>query len=406
MSQFHEVTPQLNFLRQCLLQDKIPIGLFLSAGCPLSIKIKDGNDEKPLIPDIAGLTETIHEKMKGMGNPIDPYNKLYSQFAKDDKENPNIEDILSHIRSLRKVVGNDTVRDLSGIELDNLDKKICEEIVSAVTKELPDFITPYHNMSAWIKAISRKCSVEIFTTNYDLLIEQALEKYKVPYFDGFIGSKTSFFDSYAIEEDIFPSRWAKLWKLHGSINWFQCDDGTISRGFTQEVNPGLCRVIHPSHLKYDESRRMPYLAMIDRLRKFIKQPNSVLITCGYSFHDDHINTNLLDSLRSNPTAILFALVYGDLKNYPDAVNIAKFTSNFNIYSRNEAIIGTKRGIWGEKNDLTPDTSGIIQDADENSMDDKNYRQVLFNLGDFSIFGSQLQEMIGSRNIVERELYAK
>lgn len=405
MLQFHEATPQLNFIQQCLLQDKIPIGLFISAGCPLSIKVKDGPTEIPLIPDIAGLTKTIHEKMKGAEDPKDLYNKLYSQFAKDGIENPNIEDILSHIRSLRKVAGNDTVRNLSREDLDTLDKNICEEIVKSVTKELPGSDTAYHKLSAWIKSIPRKCSIEIFTTNYDLLIEQALEMYTVPYFDGFIGSKTSFFDSYAIEEDILPSRWVKLWKLHGSINWFQSTDGKISRGFTQEVNPGLCRVIHPSHLKYDESRRMPYLAMIDRLRKFIKQPNSVLITCGYSFHDDHINANLVDSLRSNPTAILFALVYGDLKNYPEAVKIANFTTNFNLYSRNEAIIGTKRGIWGEKSDLIG-TSGIIQVAEENSIDDKKFRQVLFNIGDFSDFGNQLQEMIGSRNIVERELHAK
>jgi hypothetical protein len=38
MSQFHDATQQLNFIRQCLVQDKIPIGLFLSAGCPLSIR--------------------------------------------------------------------------------------------------------------------------------------------------------------------------------------------------------------------------------------------------------------------------------------------------------------------------------------------------------------------------------
>jgi hypothetical protein len=406
MSHIHEATPQLNFIHQCLLQDKIPIGLFLSAGCPFSIRVIDGSDEKPLIPDISGLTKTIHEKMKGTGDPKEPYNKLYSQFGKDGKENPNIEDILSHIRSLRKVAGNDTVRDLSGDELDYLDKNICDEIVKSVTKELPDSDTAYHKLSAWIKAIPRKYSVEIFTTNYDLLTEQALEMYSVPYFDGFIGSKTSFFDSYAIEEDILPPRWAKLWKLHGSINWFQSSDGKISRGFTQETKPGLCRVIHPSHLKYDESRRMPYLAMIDRLRKFIKQPNSVLISCGYSFHDEHINANLLDSLKSNPTAIMFALVHGDINNYPDAIKIANYTSNFNVYSKNEAIIGTKRGIWGEKNDLVHDASGIIQDAKENTIDDEKYRQVLLNLGDFGQFGSQLQEMIGSRNISEREFHAK
>ena len=49
------------------------------------------------------------------------------------------------------------------------------------------------------------------------------------------------------------------------------------------------RVIHPSYMKYQESRRMPYLAMVDRLRAFLKQPTSTLILCGYSFRDEHVN---------------------------------------------------------------------------------------------------------------------
>jgi len=405
MPQFHEVSQQLDFIRQCLLLDKIPIGLFLSAGCPLSIKLNDGTQEIPLIPDISGLTKYVHGILITC-DLKETYNTLYSHFAVDGKTNPNIEDILSHIRSLKKVAGNETVRGLSSQELEKLDKRICEEIVSAVSKELPDTISPYHQLSAWIKSIPRKNSIEIFTTNYDLLIEQALERYSVPYFDGFIGSNSSFFDSYAIEEDILPSRWAKLWKLHGSINWFQKGDGKICRGFNQGSQAELCRVIHPSHLKYDESRRMPYLAMIDRLRKFVKQPNSVLITCGYSFHDDHINANLMESLRSNPTSILFALVYGELNNYPEAIGIAELTSNFNLYARDEAIIGTKRGIWVEKKDIVLDSSGIIQYTPDNTIDDKKYGQAFFNIGDFSQFGIQLQEMIGPRLLGEHDLHTQ
>jgi hypothetical protein len=409
MSQFHEPTKQLNFIRQCLLQDKIPIGFFLSAGCPYSIKVRVDGQELPLIPDINGLTEKIQKEM-GKTECNNAFQILYNHFETDGISNPNVEDILSHIRSLIKVAGNEKVRGLSREELELMDKKICEQIVIAVKRDFPKNDTPYHKLSSWINAIPRKYPVEIFTTNYDLLTEQALESLTIPYFDGFVGSNYSFFDGFAIEEDTLPSRWARLWKLHGSINWFMSSQG-ITRGFHPDTTK-LCHVIYPSHLKYDESRTMPYLAMIDRLRKFLKQPNAVLLTCGYSFRDEHINANLSDSLKSNPTAILFALLYGEITNYPSAIELARNTSNFNLISKNEAIIGTKQGIWGERKDSSLENTGIIEWVPEKSdtprvqIEDKNYKPVYFNIGDFPKFGDQLQEMIGSTTILEHEQNAQ
>ena len=94
--------------------------------------------------------------------------------------------------------------------------------------------------------------VEFFTTNYDLLLEQALEDCRVAYFDGFTGVRRPFFDIRAMEEDRLPSRWARVWKLHGSLNWYHHPNRGVLRG-TQSENE-LQRVIHPSHLKYEESR--------------------------------------------------------------------------------------------------------------------------------------------------------
>ena len=81
------------------------------------------------------------------------------------------------------------------------------------------------------------------------------------------------------------SRWVRFWKLHGSINWLLGSPENMSRG--KSLNAGQIRIIHPSHLKYEESRKMPYFAMIDRLQLFLK--SNAFHTCGYSFQDQHIN---------------------------------------------------------------------------------------------------------------------
>lgn len=219
-----------------------------------------------------------------------------------------------------------------------------------------------------------------------------MEESRAPYFDGFVGSRRTFFDPHAMEEDVLPPRWARLWKLHGSINWRQDDNGVVSRG--EEVRES--RVIHPSHLKYDESRRMPYLAMIDRLRAFLKKPSSVLVTCGYSFRDDHLNEVLAQGLQGSPTAIVFTLLHGNLHKYINASKLATTRANLNILAKDEAVIGTRRASWIEKESADDGLHSLVVEWVANDKETADgLKQARFNLGDFACFGSFLEDMIGA-----------
>jgi hypothetical protein len=399
MMQLHDPTRQLGYLQQSLSQSRRPIGLFLSAGCPLAVKMRENEKNEPLIPDIAGLTKAIHNEFNN-SKYKNEFQRIVKHFAADERPAPNIEEIFSHIRSLHQVAGKGKVRGLTADQLSSLDDEISRKIVEIVNKSLPNNDTPYHKLAMWIGAIPRTEPVEIFTTNYDLLMEQALEELRVPYFDGFIGSRETFFDSYSMEEDNLPSRWARLWKLHGSINWRQNDKGIVSRG--EKIVPGEHRfIIQPSHLKYDESRRMPYLAMIDRLRSFFKKPYTVLAINGYSFGDDHLNEILLDSLQSNSTAIIFALVYGKIGNYDKAIKIASTTHNFNLLAEDEAVIGTRRAPWIEKErGDTPVEYSEIEWVPKNDQD--SIKSAHLKLGDFHFFGKFLEDLIGKETKEDKE----
>lgn len=397
MAEYHDPIRQANYIQQSLSQDKKPIGIFISAGCPSAIKININGCESPLIPGIEGLTTAVCNKL-ALSEKKEAIGTIFTHFKTDGRGDPNIEDILSHIRILHQVAGKESVRGLTATELDQLDHDICETIVTMVKKELPNKDTPYNKVAAWIGAIQRTQPVEIFTTNYDLLMEQALEQHRVPYFDGFVGSYHSFFDPYAIEEDLLPPRWARLWKLHGSINWYQNDRG-VSRS---EMISGQRHVIHPSHLKYEESRRMPYLAMIDRLRSFLKKPSSILITCGYSFRDHHLNANLLEGLQGNSTAIIFSLVHGELKKYTNAIGIAEIMANFNLLAEDEAIIGTKRASWVEKENIDSNSHQIaVEWVAKDEKTATSPKKARFKLGDFTQFGALLEDLIGAEKQKER-----
>lgn len=395
MNYIQDPHKQIGYLQQCLSSDKKPLGLFLGAGCATAIRT-DGVGSPPLIPAIAGLTEAVRDKLS-ISEECGRLLKIVEEhFKRDGCDNATVEDMLSHVRALRVVAGKDEVRGLSASNLDDLDTKICQIIHDLVNKELPSTGTPYHRIASWTDATSREKPVEIFTTNYDLLMEQALEDCHVPYFDGFAGSRKPFFDIRAMEEDILPPRWARLWKVHGSINWYQEVAKGVLRGATIENGAGLKRVIHPSHMKYDESRRMPYLAMIDRLRAFLKQPTATLVLCGYSFRDDHINEVILQGLQCTQTAIAFALLFDEINKYPKAVKLARERSNLSLLARNGAVISCRETGWIEKDaeSIASDTSKWVMWIPIDPANANGKRSAQFLLGDFSLFGEFLHGLIG------------
>lgn len=365
----------------------------------MAIKVLADGTEAPLIPGIDGITQAVHERL-AVSSTKEPFETVRAHFTADHRGEPNVEDLLTHVRSLRRVAGNDAVRGVRAEDLDALDSAMCEIIVEVVNRSLPSNDTPYHKVAAWTGAIPRSHPVEIFTPNYDLLIEQALEESRVPYFDGFVGSHRAFFDPYAMEEDALPPRWARLWKLHGSINWRQDENGVVSRG--EKVIGIERRVIHPSHLKYDESRQMPYLAMIDRLRAFLKRPSAVLVVCGYSFRDDHLNANLVQGLQGNATAHIFALLHGKLTNYGTAVKPASTRANFSLLAEDGAVVGTKQAPWMEKEGEEAGSPSLAVEWVAKAPGEGELRQARFRLGDFARFGSFLGDLIGAESSKERE----
>lgn len=409
----HEIFRQIGYIQQTLSQDKKPIGVFIAAGCPLSVRVneRDVAGKKvtdPLIPDVAGLTALIEKGLTSADKKTPSnYDKLMSQMDSDGFKEPNIEIILSQIRALKQVAGNGMVKEFTEKDLIDLDELICKTISLQVDKLLPNLETPYHGLAAWVKALNRDKPVHIFTTNYDLLTEQALEEEGCLYFDGFIGARKAFFDLGAVEDEkILHPRWARLWKIHGSINWRLDDNKNIIR--TYEKDDKQSYLIYPSHLKYDQSRKMPYLAMLDRLKDFIMSPSSALFIVGYSFSDDHINDIILQSLRSNHTAIIYSFIFGELEQakYEKAINCAKATNNLSLIAFDKAIIGRKVGKWILKdhekaNEIPSDIVKFEKKTIDIAGKPTEIIDYQLQLGDFKLFGDFLKE-ISATNKNEHE----
>lgn len=392
---------QASLLQQALSPDKMRVAFFLGAGCPTAIRVADAaGKDSPLIPDIDGLTQKITSALSVAGNPLSPtFNKVVGRLA-NGTDKPNVEQILSHIRALEDVVGSGKIDGLSKTSLRDLDKAICSTTTNVMRVSLPSDDTPYHNIAAWIGRIPRTHAIELFTPNYDLLLEQALEQQRVPYFDGFVGSDRTFFDLASMDQDSLPARWARLWKVHGSINWWRTDAGNIERH--TDLQDGAQQMIHPSHLKYDESRRMPYLAMLDRLRSFLLGGQAVLVTCGYSFSDRHLNDAILQGLSGNSRAICFGLLFGDRAKYPIAVAAARSRANLSLLAVDGAILNTIERDWHSDDKSDHPLCGVAtQSGQMKTRTVLPDERLKFLLGDFKSFGAFLALQLSNRNENDR-----
>jgi len=295
-------------------------------------------------------------------------NVLVEGLRSDLKREPSIEDMLTRLRTLIDLTVGRDILGLAHVDVVALETSIMDKIAGLVKVDLPERMTAYDNFAQWIGAIERDVPLTIFTTNYDLLTEQSMERHAIPFFDGFVGSENPFFDLRSMEQDAIPNRWLRLWKLHGSINWKLLPDTRVVRGIPK--NAAERRLIHPSHLKYDQSRRMPYLAMQDQFRKFLGLAGATLITIGYSFGDEHINDVIVQGLQANPRATAFGLLFGEIENYPNALREAEKYKNLGLFARDKGCIAGVTSPWCDTEQEDP-------------------KRAHCSIGDFGVFASYL-----------------
>jgi hypothetical protein len=310
------------------------VGLLIGAGAPFSVNTNKDGTYSPLIPNVAGLTSLIREELKG------EFKGVFEEIEKQI-QNSNIELVLSRIRALAEVIGESKVCGLDAGGYQSLSQEICMLIHKIVNKPLPVGENPFSDTISWINGISRNHSVEIFTTNYDLLFEEAMERVKTPYFDGFSGSKTPFFDPSSISNNDLPKRWVRMWKLHGSIGWSKSESGEIVRSNTDTGST----MVYPSHIKYDQTQSAPFSSLFERLKNFLLEPDTLLICSGFSFADAHISAKLSECMSANPSSALIALQYQHLDKEVYATELASRCPNMSVYCRDGAIINGIKAPW-------------------------------------------------------------
>jgi len=311
----------------------------------------------------AGLPDVVH-LLKLVLSDLDDELK---PIATSVFETRNLEVGLSRIRRIKALLSeSENFGDFNLDTATRLDVEISKSIVHHL-KAKPVDMTAYMDLASWVAGDYYMQPIEIFTLNYDLLVETGFESHGVSYADGFVGNLRARFradivDGTGSSMDTYPSNFARLWKMHGSLNWLVDEEGRIVRTGALAPDDHVA-AIYPSDEKYDESRRVPFTVLQDRFRRALAVPESLTLISGYSFGDQHINEAIFDAARRYPRSEIVAFCFGEVA----AEAVAPALPNVTILGATEAIIGADRRPW-----LPPEGVSELLWKDDN-----------FRLGDFS-----------------------
>lgn len=193
--------------------------------------------------------------------------------------------------------------------------------------------------------------VNIFTTNYDLYNEIAMEQNGIQYANGFRGLINRTFDpqNYRMrlvdDENRYKEKWTtvkrfiKLHKIHGSIDWrYDTNLKTIvqTNALSQESNENV--MIYPTINKHLETQQSPYSELMREFTTNLQKRDSTLIVIGYGFPDSHIN-QLISQALNNDDFNLIAFGDKEEQNAGEFYNENKGRNNFHFiegsYNKNK-----------------------------------------------------------------------
>ena len=319
---------------------------------------------------VGGVLFNFEQLEKGWVNQIFEKGSLkndYSDILKKFKATINdkqhgVEDFITFLYKLENasILGYDLQEKSTSTKLDLKITEIKNSILEGLKKLciLPSTGKELKGHKTFIKRIiSRPINLRrtnLFTTNYDLVFEKAMDELGIIYVDGFIGGLKKFFHPESFNYDYYypatttegnisrMERVLHYYKIHGSLNWIDNDDDStwniygIEKKENEQESENV--LIYPTPMKEQDTIGFPYSEMFRKLSNTIQQPQSVLLCFGYSFGDYHINRIILEAL-SIPSFQLIIISY----TWSD--NIKKIYKQFKDEPSVGFIIGPEFADW-------------------------------------------------------------
>ncbi len=295
---------------------------------------------KPLIGE---LTEKVLTN-------VDPRIKVeFDGLKGNGTRQPTIEDLINYLvryQYILRTVQNTEKHALQPSWIDDSLEAIKNQIVNHIADAWVN--SPVH--ARFLQRIASKWSKsarDIFTLNYDTLIEATLDKLRYQYVDGFRGSRLGWFDPTIFDETFTCAPNFRIHKLHGSVNWVREETGHVRRSVISSASDiKETVVVYPSEQKYLQTQFGVYETLMGRFRARLRaaNANNCLVALGYSFNDEHINEAIIDAINSTGSNLtVIAFVGPDAKTSEQQDQLAEIQSRcdnrFNAFVGNSFYVG-------------------------------------------------------------------
>ena len=303
------------------------LSFLIGAGCSSNVV----NDRETGVSGMSALYKSFFEQNPEFSIAETRANEMFDS---------NLEKMLEVMEAIR--VSNQ-VKEIDasiGKKIDQVRRFLRKQIVSGLDSiEVREI---YKSFYSKISQRTRKTPVSVFTTNYDLFNEIALDELGFQYNNGFSGTYKRKFNpirygyTYVENMNLSKNVWERvpsffnLVKLHGSISWTRCD-GQIWEHDYADISDDDVVMIYPTPLKDRTTLMTPYSDLFRVMENRIVQKNSILIVLGYSFSDDHINRIILNGLAVPSFRLV---VFGDGDNIQRLVRVGDSRITV-IYSKNQ-----------------------------------------------------------------------
>lgn len=189
---------------------------------------------------------------------------------------------------------------------------------------------PYYYHEAFIKKLLQRPNnlkrANLFTTNYDMAFDYALDNLGVHYINGFMGVHNRCFRPEVYDYDIYypgqsvsgkvhrAEKVLRYYKMHGSLSWVATESSPsnvygikeVALDGTFEPNADRQIMIYPCVSKKTFTLDLPYSELFRQFAQAITQPQSVLFCIGYSFFDEHINDIIYQALSIPSFTLIIA----------------------------------------------------------------------------------------------------
>ena len=294
-------------------------------GCDsLSFLIGAGCSKCAGLPLTKELTDAVLINPKVDGTSKEILNGVKAVFA--DAPDAHIEDYLSEIIDLLAITDRRAVRGVEDNTIaigdakyaasqlsqasDQIKRAIADEIQTTVNTTVhQDFISSVHRPIRVGRPASGQ-PVDYLVLNYDTVIEDSLALQNIPYADGIYGGPTGWWEPTTFGTAGLAAR---VIKLHGSIDWRLFPDENLPRRIGNSIKlpfeDDLPVLIWPSSTKYQETQVDPFAQLMDQARTAMRPKRGsqgLLVICGYSFGDSHINLEIDKALQGSDGQLTIA----------------------------------------------------------------------------------------------------